>query len=73
MAASSSYSAQGKGQSRPAHVFPLRTGEHAALSILFTLYFTKPFKKAPHVFPCGGQVGVAHYSFQGELNDRARK
>ena len=47
------------GQSRPAHVFPLRMGEHAALSILFTLYFTKPFNKAPHVFPCGGQVGVA--------------
>ena len=49
----------GKAQSRPPQLFPHRTGKHAALSIKFTLYFTKPFKKTLHVFPCGGQVGVA--------------
>ena len=40
-------------------------GKHAALAIFSTLYFTKAFKKALHVFPCGGQVGVALYMTVG--------
>ena len=36
-----------------------RMGKHAVLAIFFILFFTTLFKKPPHVFPCGTQVGVA--------------
>ena len=36
-----------------------RMGKHAVLAIFFILFFTKPFQKPPHVFPCDAQVSVA--------------